>query len=179
MPRYVAFLRAINVGGHTVKMNDLRAIFEAQRFERVETFISSGNVLFDSDVSDQAKLERSIERALEAELGFPVETFVRSARELSEIVVRHPFDRGRVAMGGRSVYIAFLSRPPTREAAGRLEALGTAAHTFAIVGREAYWLRRGRIGSSRSSSGFLEKTLGMPATLRGLPTLAKIAARLG
>jgi uncharacterized protein (DUF1697 family) len=70
-----------------------------------------------------------------------------------------------------------LGRPPTPEAVARLIALATDDDSFAVVGRDAYWLRRGGIGTSRFSSGFLEKTLGMPATLRGLPTVAKIAAR--
>ncbi len=48
MPKYVALLRAINVGGHTVKMDHLRRLFEALGFTNVETFIASGNVIFDS-----------------------------------------------------------------------------------------------------------------------------------
>jgi uncharacterized protein (DUF1697 family) len=179
MPRHVAFLRAINVGGHTVRMSSLRAIFETQGFERVETYIASGNVIFDAVATDQGKLERSIERALEAALGYPVETFIRSSPELAEIVRLDPFDRGAGAQDGRSVFVAFLGRPPTREAEERLTNLATDDDAFAVVDREAYWLRRGGIGTSRFSSGFLEKTLGMPATLRGLPTVAKIVARYG
>ena len=48
MTRYIAFLRAINVGGHTVKMAELKRLFEALGFTNVETFIASGNVIFDS-----------------------------------------------------------------------------------------------------------------------------------
>ena len=48
-----------------------------------------------------------------------------------------------------------------------------------MVGREAWWLRHGGIGTSRFSGGLLEKTLGMPATVRGLPTLEKLVARYG
>ncbi|MBA3354552.1 MAG: DUF1697 domain-containing protein [Pyrinomonadaceae bacterium] len=48
MPKYVAFLRAINVGGHIVKMDHLRQLFEALGFSNVDTFITSGNVIFDS-----------------------------------------------------------------------------------------------------------------------------------
>jgi uncharacterized protein (DUF1697 family) len=179
VPRYAAFLRAINVGGHTVKMADLRASFEALGFEAVETFIASGNVIFDSSEKDEAKLERVIERALEADLGYPVETFVRSIRELATIAGRDPFDRADPGGDRRSVYVAFLDRPPTREAIERLTDLATEDDTFAVIGPEAYWLRRGGIGTSRLSGGLLEKTLGMPATLRGLPTVKKIVAKYG
>jgi uncharacterized protein (DUF1697 family) len=177
MPRRVAFLRAINVGGHTIRMSDLRTSFEKLGFEWVETYIASGNVLFESTEKDDEKLERIIERALEAEYGYPIETFVRSLSELAAITERDPFERKDHARDGRSVYVAFLGRRPTPEAVRRLVALATDDDTFAVVGREAYWLRRGGIGTSRFSAGFLEKTLGMPATLRGLPTIVKLLTK--
>ena len=179
MPRYAAFLRAINVGGHTVRMADLRASFETFGLGKVETFIASGNVVFDSDEMDEGKLERQIERVLEADLGYPVETFVRSIGALAEIAKRDPFERRDPGRDGRSVFVAFLGRQPTKEAAQRLAGLATEDDTFAVVDREAWWLRRGGIGSSPFASGFLEKTLGMPATVRGLPTIRKMAARFG
>lgn len=177
MPRYAAFLRAINVGGHTVRMADLRASIEALGFMDVQTFIASGNVVFETSVTSEAKLESVIERALEADLGYPVETFVRSMGELATIESRDPFERRDPEGDGRSIYVAFLGRRPTKEAIRRLEELATDDDRFAVVGREAWWLRRGGIGTSRFSGGFLEKTLGMPATLRGLPTITKLLAK--
>src|SRR5437867_13451918 len=67
MTRYAAFLRAINVGGHTIRMVDLKASIQALGFENVETFIASGNVIFDTPDTDEGKLEATIERALEAD----------------------------------------------------------------------------------------------------------------
>ena len=61
MSRYLAFLRAINVGGHTVKMDALRHIFESLGFTSVETFIASGNVIFEAGQQDPAALEKAIE----------------------------------------------------------------------------------------------------------------------
>ena len=61
--RYVAFLRAINVGGHVVKMDRLRRIFESMRFRNVETFIASGNVIFEA-AGNADVLERRIEKGL-------------------------------------------------------------------------------------------------------------------
>ena len=52
MPRYIAFLRALNVGGHTVKMDHLRSLFEALGFGGVESFIASGNIIFDTPSTD-------------------------------------------------------------------------------------------------------------------------------
>jgi uncharacterized protein (DUF1697 family) len=179
MARRVAFLRAVNVGGHTIRMADLRVAFEDLGFTAVETFIASGNVLFDAPERDDDKLESVIERGLEARFGYPIETFVRSVHELLEIVRRDPFERPDPAGDGRKVFVALLDRQPTREAVARLVALGTPDDTFAVVGREAYWLRRGGVGTSPFAAGFLEKTLGMPATVRGLPTLTKLLAKAG
>jgi len=159
-------------------MADLKRSFEALGLDGVQTFIASGNVIFDADGADEAKLERIIERELEADLGYPVETFVRSLAELAEIARRDPFGVRRATAGDKgSVHVGFLGRAPTREAIERLKALATDDDTFAVVDREVYWLRRGGIGTSKFSGGLLEKTLGMPATIRGLPTLQNIVAK--
>ena len=67
MPTFAAFLRAINVGGHTVRMDALRRAFESLRFSSVETFIASGNVVFDTSITDTARLTATIERKLRGE----------------------------------------------------------------------------------------------------------------
>jgi uncharacterized protein (DUF1697 family) len=177
MARRVAFLRAVNVGGHTIRMADLRVTFEGLGFTAVETFIASGNVLFDAPKHDDDKLESVIERGLEARFGFPIETFVRSAAELAEVAARKPFERADVTADDRKLFVAFLDRRPTAEAVARLLALGTPDDAFAVVGREVYWLRRGGMGTSPFPAGFLEKTLGMPATLRGAPTIQRLLAK--
>src|SRR4030095_12804333 len=84
MPRYVAFLRAINVGGHIVKMDQLRKLFTQLGFTDVETFIASGNVLFTSPSKSGAALEAKIEKHLKAALGYEVATFVRTATEVCQ-----------------------------------------------------------------------------------------------
>ena len=64
MPRVIAFLRAINVGGRTVKMDRLRGLFADAGFRNVETFIASANVIFDSPGKTTAGIERKIEAGL-------------------------------------------------------------------------------------------------------------------
>ena len=75
--RYVAFLRAMNVGGHNVKMADLREQFTVLGFTNVTTFIASGNVRFSSRAENTTALEAQIETHLAAHLGFAVDTFIR------------------------------------------------------------------------------------------------------
>src|SRR5215831_4752138 len=105
MPKYVAFLRAINVGGHTVKMHRLCALFERLRFSNIESFIASGNVLFDSRSKRTPALEQQIADHLHESLGYEVTTFVRTLPELAEIAECKPFPDADLNGEGNSLYI--------------------------------------------------------------------------
>ena len=170
--RYVALLRAINVGGHVVRMERLRAVFEALRFGRVETFIASGNVLFDSAEPDTAALERRIEVRLEKELGYEVTTFLRTPGELSTIVSSLPF----ADAAGCRLSVAFLKETPAVESANRVHLLRTDSDELLVRERELYWLCRGRTMDSKVWRTPLEKVIGMPATFRNITTVRKLAA---
>jgi len=85
MPKYIEFLKAINVGGHTVKMDHLKKLFEKMGFEKVETFIASGNVLFESKSKKIDAIKKKIETELEKSLGYKVATFIRTTNELKTI----------------------------------------------------------------------------------------------
>ena len=176
MPKYVAFLRAINVGGHTVKMDHLRSLFEAMGFSNVETFIASGNVIFDSKSKSTKALEGKIERALEDNLGYKVITFIRSIPELAAVARYKPFhDCGE---DGNVLYIGFVADNPGEESRQRLQACTTKVDDFHIYGREVYWLCRKKLGPSEFPGGAkFEKSLGMPATLRNSNTVVKIALK--
>jgi uncharacterized protein (DUF1697 family) len=175
--RYIAFLRAINVGGHTVKMDRLRALFEALELANVETFIASGNVIFDSPAADIQALERRIERHLHESLGYAVATFIRSAPELAAIAGYQPFPAAELADPGNWLYVAFLPARPAAEAEQKLMAFRTPIDDFHIHKREVYWLCRKKISESSFSGALLEKAIGMPATVRNVTTVRKLAAK--
>ena len=177
MPKYVAFLRAINVGGHIVKMDQLRSMFEALAFTNVETFIASGNVIFDSNTRNTASLERKIEKHLQKELGYAVVTFVRVIADLPEIIRYEPFDKSELEAEGNTLYIGFLAEEPSIAAAEKLRACATEVDLFQVSGREVYWLLRTKFSDSKYSGAKLEKTLGMPTTLRNSNTIKRIAAK--
>ena len=177
MPRYIALLRAINVGGHNVKMTQLRALFEQLEFANVETFIARGNVIFDSPAANVREIEQQIERHLHAALGYAVATFIRSDAELAAIAAYQPFAPAELAAEGGSMYVAFLHAAPDHAATQKLLTLRTEADDFHIHERELYWLRRIRISDSTFSGALFEKTLGMPATVRNVTTVRKLAAK--
>jgi len=177
MPKYVAFLRAINVGGHTVKMDHLRRLFESLGLSNVETFIASGNVIFDSAVKATKALEKKIEDHLEEALGYKVATFIRSTGELAAIARHEPFGNAEPGAEEAVLYIAFLAARPGGEAERKLLSYATEDDDFHVFGREVYWLCRKKISDSRFSGALLEKTLGMKATLRNSTTVRKLASK--
>ncbi len=177
MPKYVAFLRAVNVGGHIVKMDHLRSLFESMGFANVETFIASGNVIFDSPARSAKNLEKKIEGALQEKLGYEVKTFVRSIPELTAIASYKPFADADSGADGCVLYIGFLSDNPAADARRKLLALATKVDEFHTAGRELYWLCRTKFSQSEISGNMLAKALGMPTTLRNSNTVKRLAAK--
>lgn len=177
MPKYVAFLRAINVGGHIVKMERLRDLFAALSFKNVETFIASGNVIFDSPSKSSGTLEKKIESYLLRELGYEVRTFVRSVAEVAEVASSKPFADAELENDGITVYIGFLATKPSEEIKRKLSSCADDVNDFLIVDREVFWLCRTKFSETDFSGARLEKILGMKTTLRNANTARRIAAR--
>jgi uncharacterized protein (DUF1697 family) len=174
--RYVALLRAINVGGRTVKMERLRAEFEALRFRDVSTFIASGNVLFSAGSDDTAALEQRIERRLEQALGYEVATFVRTPAELATLVRDEPF-QDREA--GATLWTGFLKSAVSVDVRDRLRALCTDVEEVDALGREVYWLRRVINMAALRTGAKIDKALGAPVTFRNVTTVRKLAGVTG
>ncbi len=176
MNRYIAFLRAINVGGHTVKMDQLRQLFTELGFQQVETFIASGNVIFEAAGTDETAISEAIAAHLQAALGYEVATFLRTPAELARVAAHQAFPQPAMEAAA-ALNIAFLARPPDEPARERLMALRSEIDDFAIHGREVYWLCKLRQSDSTFSNAALEKALKMKSTLRGASTIGKMAAK--
>lgn len=177
--RLVAMLRAINVGGHNVKMERLRELFEELDLRGVETVIASGNVLFDKPRSGAKTLEQRIERHLHGGLGYEVATFVRNAAEMAAVVAHESqaAKPAREATGDVAVQVGFLREAPTEAARVAALSLETDIDRLALIGREIYWTRQGRISESKLGAGLLEEALGRPMTMRNITTVRKLAAK--
>jgi uncharacterized protein (DUF1697 family) len=176
MPRYVAFLRAINVGGHVVKMESLRACFESMKFKRVETFIASGNVIFESNKTTAIEMQVKIEDCLRKALGYEVATFLRTDSEVDAIARYQPFPAS--AMESATTFcVGFLGAPLNAESNRKALVLKTEVDDLCIHGSELYWLSRVRQSESTFSNAVLEKALGIRATFRSVTTIRKLAAK--
>ena len=176
MPRFFAFLRAINAGpGRTVRRNLLREVFESLNFSGVATFLASGNVVFETKAKDIRTLEKGIERRLRDALGYHVPVFIRTDAELKEIAALEPF--GRSQRHDADVNIIFLADNLDEKAKAKATALRSKTDEFRIRGREIYWRRRRKPGTSLFSTVPFEKVLREPFTIRSTNTIRKLAAK--
>lgn len=177
--RYIAFLRGMNVGGHRVRMEDLRALFAALSFTNVDTFIASGNVIFTAAGTPTADaLEKQIEQRLRDVLGYAVATFLRTPAELVGIASSVPFPASDVAVAGHNtVHVGFLRRPPDAALATHLTDLNTTYDTFGVGAREMYWLCRGKTTNSLVKWPAVEKALRLDVTMRNLTTVRKLTEK--
>lgn len=176
MKRYVALLRAINVGGHIVKMDRLRALFESAGLTNVSTLIASGNVVFDARRAP-GSLETLIEGTLEAALGYEVTTMVRTPEEVLAVVAHA--ERGELTPspdGG--LYVGFLKHAPGDGAARAVARMSTGTETLVVHQRELYWRSAGRFSESTINGTALGKALGVAMTTRNITTVRKLASRL-
>jgi uncharacterized protein (DUF1697 family) len=176
MAKYAAFLRAINVTGRRATKDRLVAAFEACGFEGVSTFRASGNVLFEAPGRAKPK-QAEMENALEAELGFEVSAYVRSAAQLAKIADLSPFTANQVKASKGKLQVAFLPRKPTQAQAKEALALELETDPLAIEGTELLWLPASGTQASDLDLRKLERAVG-PWTMRTMGTVEQIAEKL-
>jgi uncharacterized protein (DUF1697 family) len=172
--QYVAFLRAVNVGGRIVKMTELKKIFESAGVEDVSTFIASGNVIF-SSAKPAARLEPQIESSLQKALGYGVTTMVRTVAEVAAVGEYQAFPPRVVA--DASLYVGFMQMKPSPAAEKKTLSLQTDIDELRVRGREIYWLARKNIAESTISMAKMEKALQTPVTFRNINTIRRLAAK--
>ena len=163
METYIALLRAVNVGGTgKLAMVELKAMCEALNFRNVQTYIASGNVVFETGLNGD-KVQAGLEGKLADYAGKPVGVHLRSAAELKAVLAANPFQG---APGNRCVAI-FLDSPPPVDTLGQIS--GQADEKLALGKREIY---------VHYGEGMGQSKLKIPAaklgTARNMNTVAKL-----
>ena len=164
MPAYIALLRAVNVGGTgKLPMTDLKAMCEQAGFAKVKTYIASGNVVFESKLSE-SRVKAALEAALASYAGKPVPVAIRTAAEMAAVLAANPFPE----MPGNRTVAIFLDTPPPADA---LEAAtGQNGEEMRLGLREIYVYY---------GDGMADSRLKIPAakngTARNMNTVAKLA----
>lgn len=178
MTLYVALLGGINVGGHRVKMNHLRRLFEQLGYADVATFIASGNVVFRSEEADERALQHAMEGHLGAELGFPVPVFLRSLEELTAVARTWPFPDP--PPDAHTLSVLFLDQPLPDPSVNLLQEYRTPVDAFRVVGREIYWLCLTKTSASPVNWTQLGRNVALPRmTVRNVTTVRRLAAKFG
>jgi uncharacterized protein (DUF1697 family) len=132
MTTYVALLRAVNVGGTgKLPMSDLKRICADAGFTRIETYIASGNVVFECD-AEAAKVQSALEKRLLAYAGNPVGAFVRTAAEMRAVLKGNPFSGAEP----KRTHVFFLRGKPASDAIDRVR--GQAGETLRLGRHEIY-----------------------------------------
>jgi uncharacterized protein (DUF1697 family) len=172
MTIYFALLRGINVSGHNmIKMPELKRMFEEMGYKRVQTYINSGNVMFEADVSADT-LEEKLEMEISRVYGFNIAVFVRSAAELASIICQSPF-KSVVLEDKQSIHLTLLKEAPTQEQLDKLPEVEQGEDEYLIREKEIYFLYRQSILDSKLTKKF-QKLL--PATDRNWKTILKLDA---
>jgi uncharacterized protein (DUF1697 family) len=175
MPDYVAFLRAVNVGGHgNVSMARLKEFVAQLGFENPRTLLNSGNVLFSSDQRSAGDIEAVLEREADVRLTLKTDFLVRSKDELAEVIAANPFP----SMAERDpshLLVMFLKAAPDAKAVDALQAAITGPELVRPGVRCLYISYPAAIGTSKLTNAVIEGKLGTRGTGRNWNTVVKLA----
>lgn len=176
MPNYVAFLRAVNVGGRgKVKMADLASWLEEAGCRDVTTYLQSGNAVFGSGTRSAEMLASKLEAHLHKCCGMSIAVIVRDKKSLGRVVANNPFVPRNV--DPKELYCTFLADAPTDAAVRALAPKVARGEAFVCKDAEVY-LQTPKYGDTKLSNSYFERALGTRATTRNWNTVLALQERI-
>lgn len=166
MATRILLLRAVNVGGATLPMAELRALLADLGGGRVRTYIASGNAVLDVP-GDPAAFDRAVEDAVERGYGFRRDVISRTPAEVADALAAHPFE----VADPRFSYVSFLLRAPAPEGIAAAAEVPTGQDSWQVVGRELHLRFADGMGRAALDVDKLHRRLGVPGTARNLRTV--------
>ena len=177
MPRFVAFLRGINVGGRTVKKEKLQEIFNSLGFDSVSTYKQSGNVIFENNSTNAEEIRAKIEEKLNNALGYSVAVFIRTVLQLKDIIDLDPF-KGQNKVD-TSFLVTMLPNTPRKSPLQLpLTIPKSTAQIILAKDSEIFSVTHGG-GEGALPNPFLESKLNVKATTRNLNIIREIVEKYG
>ncbi len=170
MTTHIALFRGINVGGNNVlPMKALVKLLEQMGLAAVQTYIQSGNVVFQSDENDLPTLAASISSQVQRQFGFAPKVLLLSAQQLLQAIDNKPFPDSE----GKALHFYFLDRPADHPDRERLEQLKSDSEQYQLTGQVLYLYAPEGIGRSKLAAA-VEQCLGVAVTARNWNTVAKL-----
>ena len=164
-------MRGINVGGQKIiRMENLRASFEAMGFRRVRSYVQSGNVVFEDSKTSTQTLSENIKEKILSDFGFSVPLILRTSGDMKKIVNNNPFLKEN-GIEHSKLHVTFLSEPPGATALKKLDALAPLPDRFHVEGREVYLCCPNGYGRTKLSNAAFERLLSVEATTRNWKTV--------
>jgi uncharacterized protein (DUF1697 family) len=177
MSTWIVFLRAINVGGRSYPMAELRAVLTGAGYGDVETHIQTGNVRLTSPLRSRSRLESALETLFEADRGFPVASVALTPRELTQVAADASV-LGEASPAAYGQYVSLLKQTPSAADAERVEGLSREGERIVLRGRSVHLLYDVPYHAAKVSNAAVEKVLG-PATNRNLKVISALAEKWG
>ena len=182
MNTYIALLRAVNVGGTgKLSMAELRKLLEGLGYKNVQTYIQSGNAVFDA-TGTAAKVGAAVAAGLEKLTGARVDVIVRTHDELTRLIEANPFAKEAAADGAR-VAVAFLGGQAGEAAGPALQAIvekyPARRDRFHVAGNHIYFHFTDGAGETKLVGKTVDKAIGVPGTGRNWNTVLKLHAMSG
>jgi len=175
MKKYITMFRGINVSGQKkIKMVDLKTLYESLKLNNVQTYIQSGNVIFESSIPEVEKLKRSIEQGVEKTFGFSVSVIIRSPENFGSIIKRNPFIGSGNTEDDSKLLVTFLAEAPSESIAKTVQQFAKVPEALVVRDKEIYLYCPNGYGRSKLSNSFLERKLGVTATTRNWKTVRKL-----
>lgn len=178
MARYVVFLRAVNVGGRKLKMDEARKVLQDGGFGDVESYIQTGNVHVSTPLRSVTKVEQTVGRLLGEHAGFDIVAVVRTPVELRALV--KSVDGTRPALAGEPTrYVSFCVSAPSADAVSALERWEGAGEHASVIGKDVLMEYTVPFNEAKLTGARLEKILGVPGTARNLTVVRALAQKWG
>ncbi|QYA24110.1 DUF1697 domain-containing protein [Gramella sp. MT6] len=171
MNKKIAILRGINVGGkRKILMNDLKALSDELGLEDAQTYIQSGNLIFNSN-KENSELEDMLEKSISERFGFEVPVIVRDSKELETSVSKNPFFKDPDIS---ELHLTFLKESPSKENLEKIQSYKCEPDKFKLEGNNVFILCKGKYHQTKLSNNFFEKKLKVGATTRNWITVLKL-----
>ncbi|MCI0713399.1 MAG: DUF1697 domain-containing protein [Chloroflexi bacterium] len=174
MPVFISLLRGINVGGNKkINMAELRTLYESLGLREAQTLLQTGNVIFETDITDREQLIAHIEKGIEDAYGFHSDIIIRTVDELIAAVEAHLFSEEQLA-DPKKIVVMFLSDEPEADAIHKLKTGYSGPEEMFFSGKEAYLYYPDGMGRSQLSYALIERRLKTSGTVRNWNTTNKL-----